>query len=848
MTTLQPPDVIREIQKHAVAFLQLLEHPLTEVRILTGARTLNVGRQNKYVGEIISGYYTPEHYNQMVKDVAQYDGRVRGIYNTIHSIDPALHARAHNRLRTQTPKGETTSDHNITHLDCFAIDIDPDCPAGVSSSNDELNEVKKRAAALAKEFEGHGIMMIRGMSGNGCHLITPIVKTEIHEDVLARYEAMGKSIANAVGADIKIYNPARILKMYGTVACKGDSTEERPHRRSLIHIPSTVARVELDRLEDAIYKIAPPQTDATTVTVTKPSPAAKSDDGPEITLEEWLGQHDVPILGTKDNVNGGTVYYVTCPFNSEHTGTDAYCFEGAKWGFQCQHNSCDGKDWYDFKAAVGGTSVTRTAPTTKPVRSGKDVPLQSVYVGRDGQPVQVEDDAEALAEAPIEFPEEIFANGSIFEKYRDAYIGRTEVCPAFHFAALKTVIGASLGRRVCLDGVRPLYPNFYTALIGQTGYSKKTTAMECGKAVLEMADSTVYSLSTLSTPEGLINAFVMPDGYSMGMDLDDNIDIEAEENPNKLKGLANLFGGIPKQLRDMIEQTEIDEGFRIIVTIDELAGLLKKAGKQSSEGLMQLLAEAYNYPRSLHSPTKVNPIKADYPCLTMLGCTTREWFESSFKLEDIQGGVANRITYYFDDGNIEDIFLDQPGDAGLLQEVAKELNSLRRHYKHPTLFKFDDEVKEHGSAWYAENREETRNEKNELIRMASQRMDVHVKKASLLFATLWNDDGDTEIHLTEFYLACKLAEYLKKTIIRVYAKFDLTWQGRIEDKIITVLRENPNSTGREIKHNISWASRKDINESLDQLIQMEVVAPRRNGRRTEYSIVKGETNEGAPQH
>ena len=848
MTTLQLPAVIRKIQEHAVTFLQLLEHPLTEVRILTGTQRINIGGQkNKYVGSIISGYYTPEHYPQMVKDVAQYDGQVRGIYNTIHSIDPALHARAHNRLRTQTPKGETTSDHNITHLDCFAIDIDPDCPAGVSSSEAELDEVKKRAAALAKEFEGHGIMMIRGLSGNGCHLITPIVKTAVNDDVIARYEAMGKSIANAVGADIKIYNPARILKMYGTVACKGDNTEERPHRRSSIYIPPTVARVELDRLEDVIYKIAPQSTETTTVVVDKPK--TKSDDGPEITLEQWLEEKDVPILGTKEGVNGGTVYYVTCPFNSEHTGTDAYCFEGEKWGFQCHHNSCEGKDWYDFKAAVGGTPVTRTASPTKSVRrTDRDVPLQSVYVGRDEQPVEVEDEAEVATETPIEFPEELFASGTIFEKYRDAYAGRTEVCPAFHFAALKTVIGASLGRRVCLDGVRPLYPNFYTALIGQTGYSKKTTAMECGKAVLEMADTTVYSLSTLSTPEGLINAFVMPDGYSMGMDLDDHIDIEAEENPNKLKGLANLFGGIPPQLREMIQQTEIDEGFRIIVTIDELAGLLKKAGKQSSEGLMQLLAEAYNYPRSLHSPTKVNPIKADYPCLTMLGCTTREWFESSFKLEDIQGGVANRITYYFDDGNIEDIFLDQPGDAGLLQEVAKELNSLRRHYKHPTLFQFDEEVKEHGTSWYAETREATRKEANELVRMASQRMDVHVKKASLLFATLWNDDGDTEIHLPEFYLACKLADYLKQTIIRVYDKFDVTWQGRVEEKIIEVLRAHPNSTGREIKHKISWVSRKDINESLDQLIKSEDVVARQNGRRIEYAIIKGDGDEGAPQH
>ena len=34
--------------------------------------------------------------------------------------------------------------------------------------------------------------------------------------------------------DKTTYNPARITKMYGTIACKGDILESRPHRRSRI--------------------------------------------------------------------------------------------------------------------------------------------------------------------------------------------------------------------------------------------------------------------------------------------------------------------------------------------------------------------------------------------------------------------------------------------------------------------------------------------------------------------------------------------------------------------------------------------------------------------------------------
>lgn len=39
-----------------------------------------------------------------------------------------------------------------------------------------------------------------------------------------------------VGVDVTVFNPARIWKLYGTMARKGDSTPDRPHRKSYIQI------------------------------------------------------------------------------------------------------------------------------------------------------------------------------------------------------------------------------------------------------------------------------------------------------------------------------------------------------------------------------------------------------------------------------------------------------------------------------------------------------------------------------------------------------------------------------------------------------------------------------------
>ena len=41
-----------------------------------------------------------------------------------------------------------------------------------------------------------------------------------------------------VSVDTGVYNAARIWKLYGTIACKGDNTPERPHRLAyIIEVP-----------------------------------------------------------------------------------------------------------------------------------------------------------------------------------------------------------------------------------------------------------------------------------------------------------------------------------------------------------------------------------------------------------------------------------------------------------------------------------------------------------------------------------------------------------------------------------------------------------------------------------
>jgi hypothetical protein len=71
-------------------------------------------------------------------------------------------------------------------------------------------------------------------------------------------EVLGARYSDAdVKVDEATANPARICKLYGTMACKGDSMPARPHRRSaLLEIPERIDPVPIHALEALASEVA----------------------------------------------------------------------------------------------------------------------------------------------------------------------------------------------------------------------------------------------------------------------------------------------------------------------------------------------------------------------------------------------------------------------------------------------------------------------------------------------------------------------------------------------------------------------------------------------------------------
>lgn len=183
--------------------------------------------------DTISGYFDD------VSIAAENVGRIQqasGIYVTLNPVIDALMARSFNRLQV-AEKGTLTSDQQITRRRWLPIDIDPQRPSGISSTQSELDASQEIARKIAGDMTNDGWPCpLIACSGNGWHVLYRIDEP-IDDNGLIKRVIERMSTLYSVGAchvDEKVFNPARIWKLYGTLARKGDNTEDRPHRWSAI--------------------------------------------------------------------------------------------------------------------------------------------------------------------------------------------------------------------------------------------------------------------------------------------------------------------------------------------------------------------------------------------------------------------------------------------------------------------------------------------------------------------------------------------------------------------------------------------------------------------------------------
>jgi hypothetical protein len=192
-----------------------------------------------YARGTISGYFD-DHQALCAALEGLPPGCGAGVYFTLQVIDPRLIGRSFNRLR---PSDLTTSDQNVITYRWLPIDIDPVRPAGISSSDAELRvalDLRDEVAECMHEQGDFG-QPIKAMSGNGGHLLYRLPDLPAQDKTNQAFvKGFLEDLARRFGServkiDTTVFNPARIWKLYGTKASKGDEIPQGPNREARPH-------------------------------------------------------------------------------------------------------------------------------------------------------------------------------------------------------------------------------------------------------------------------------------------------------------------------------------------------------------------------------------------------------------------------------------------------------------------------------------------------------------------------------------------------------------------------------------------------------------------------------------
>lgn len=297
----------------------------------------------------ISGYFNDTALAAAL--IQKENGKHQSIYVTANPVNPDLLARCENKFEYGTFL--TSSDADIVKRNWFLMDFDPIRPAGISSTDGELEEARQKSEDVIEWLTSLGWPEpVRADSGNGVHVM---YKTDEPNDDLSRidFECALKMLSSIfsddrVKVDVTVFNASRVWKIYGTVSAKGSSTEERPHRVAMIQsVPSELIPVSRGQIEN----------------VARPIRDAKSEEYRDMTgefigdMQKWLedrGQTVVngprPMFG-----NEGQKWIISkCVFNETHQNPMVGLVNNRPV-FRCLHDSCSANRWKEFREKIDPT-------------------------------------------------------------------------------------------------------------------------------------------------------------------------------------------------------------------------------------------------------------------------------------------------------------------------------------------------------------------------------------------------------------------------------------------------------------------------------------------------------------
>jgi len=305
------------------------EEQVIEIRAL--------GKRSK---EVFAGYF--KHHDVLAMRAEDLDktGKCKGIYIVLNPLNPELYSRSPEAISRAS---QTATDSDIIRRRWLPIDLDPVRKTGVSSSHEEHDFALERASEIRDFLMEMGWPEpIKADSGNGAHLLWRI---DLPNDTESRklVEQCLRSISyifsdDKIKIDTNVGNAARIWKLYGTYARKGENLQERPWRiAKLLDVPNNISIVTADQLR-AISSLWKDRSK-----------------NKHIDLEKFLVDHNISVHRSKEGLSGKIYVLDICPMNPEHTDRSACIIEKNNGTilFKCHHDHCRDYTWSDVLKKFG---------------------------------------------------------------------------------------------------------------------------------------------------------------------------------------------------------------------------------------------------------------------------------------------------------------------------------------------------------------------------------------------------------------------------------------------------------------------------------------------------------------